>query len=60
MVLDNDMLNFTGRPSINEKDERLNGLDLRDKFRPSLMYHEMRSPRKSEWDMDKYIHLNRN
>ena len=52
MVLGNGVWNSTGRPSTNEKNERLNGFNLRDIFRLSLMYNEMRRPRKTELTMD--------
>ena len=59
MVLGNNVCNSAGIPSLHEKDERVNRLKIRDKLRQSLLDHEMRRPRKSEWNMDKYMHVNR-
>ena len=53
-----DVYNSAGRPSLHENDERINGLKIRDKLRQSLLDREMRSPRKSEWDTDTYMHVN--
>ena len=57
MVLRNDVCNVTGRPSLHEKYERINGLKIRDKLRKALQDREMCRPRKFEWDIDKYMHV---
>lgn len=57
MVLGNDAYHLKWRPTLHEKNDRINGLKVRDKLRQWLQDHEMYRPCKSEWATDKYMHV---
>ena len=54
-----DMGKPRGRPSIESKTYKRQGLSLRDTLRVSLMNHDMHRPKKEQWNENKNTHVAR-